>query len=79
MLPTLSRSRHIVVPGSGHITLTRGCVPQLVGKFLETADPAAIDPACVEALARPPFFVTPTGPAAPATPATAASSGASRP
>ncbi len=79
VLPTLSRSRHIVVPGSGHITLTRGCVPQLVGKFLETADPAAIDPACVEALARPPFFVTPTGPAAPVRPATAASSGASRP
>ena len=64
--PTLSRSRHIVVPGSGHITLTRGCVPQLVGKFLDTADPSALDPACVEALARPPFFVTPTGPVVPA-------------
>lgn len=66
--PTLSRSRHVVVPGSGHITLTHGCVPQLVGTFLDTADPNAIDPRCVDALARPPFFVTPTGPVVPSSP-----------
>lgn len=66
--PTLSRSRHVVVPGSGHITLTHGCVPQLVGTFLDTADPNAIDAKCVEALARPPFFVTPTGPVVPSSP-----------
>lgn len=66
--PTLSRSRHVIVPGSGHITLTHGCVPQLVGTFLDTADPAAIDPACVDTLARPPFFVTPTGPVVPPSP-----------
>jgi hypothetical protein len=66
--PTLSRSRHVVVPGSGHITLTHGCVPQLVGAFLDTADPNAIDAKCVEALGRPPFFVTPTGPVVPSSP-----------
>ncbi len=62
--PTLSRSRHIVVPGAGHITLTRGCVPQLVGRFLDAASVDGLDPACTTTLTRPPFFVTPTGPAA---------------
>lgn len=61
--PTLSRSRHIVVPGAGHITLTRGCVPQIVGRFLDTASVEGLDPACTSTLTRPPFFVTPTGPA----------------
>ncbi len=60
----LSRSKHIVVPGAGHITLTRGCVPQLVAAFLATARVEDIDPACTGTLSRPPFFVTPTGPVA---------------
>lgn len=59
---TLSNSRHIVVPGAGHITLLRGCVPELVGTFLDTPNPAAIDPACVGTLTRPPFFTSYTGP-----------------
>lgn len=61
--PTLSRSRHIVVPGAGHITLMRGCVPQIVGRFLDAASVDGLDPACTTTLTRPPFFVTPTGPA----------------
>lgn len=62
--PHLSRSRHIVVPGAGHITLSRGCVPKLVEQFLRTATVDGLDPSCTETLTRPPFFVTPTGPAA---------------
>lgn len=63
--PTLTRSTHVVVPGAGHITLTRGCVPQLVGAFLDGASVDGLDTACTGTLTRPPFFVTPTGPAAP--------------
>lgn len=63
VMPQLTSSRHIVVPGAGHITLTRGCVPQLVETFLRTADAGDLDPACTDVLKRPPFFVTPTGPA----------------
>lgn len=66
--PHLSRSRHIVVPGAGHITLTRGCVPDLVATFLTQASVDGLDPVCTERLTRPPFFVTPTGPAVAAAP-----------
>jgi hypothetical protein len=61
--PHLPNSKHIVVPGAGHITLTRGCVPALVETFLRAASVDGLDPACTERLARPPFFINPTGPA----------------
>jgi pimeloyl-ACP methyl ester carboxylesterase len=75
--PHLSNSTHIVVPGAGHITLTRGCVPAIVDTFLRTASVAGLDPACTGVLTRPPFFLTPTGPAAP--PAAAPSPGPKAP
>lgn len=59
---TLPNARHVVVPGAGHITLLRGCVPQLVGRFLDAARVDAVDPSCVERLSRPPFFTSYTGP-----------------
>ena len=65
MAPHLTNAKHIVVPGAGHITLTRGCVPAIVEGFLRAASVAGLDPACTGALTRPPFFLTPTGPAAP--------------
>ncbi|MGE3958700.1 MAG: alpha/beta hydrolase [Vicinamibacterales bacterium] len=58
---SLPNSRHIVVPGAGHITLTRGCVATLVGAFLDAPDPAAVEPSCVSTLSRPPFFTSHTG------------------
>jgi pimeloyl-ACP methyl ester carboxylesterase len=57
----LSNSRHIVVPGAGHITLGRGCVPELVGKFLDQASSDGLDSSCVSTLHRPPFFTSYTG------------------
>lgn len=59
---SLPNARHLVVPGAGHITLMRGCVPQIVGRFLDNPDPKAADPACLASLTRPPFFTTYTGP-----------------
>ena len=56
---TLTNSRHVVVPGAGHITLMRGCVRQLVGEFLERGSADGLDPSCVR---RPPFFTSYTGP-----------------
>ena len=63
--PHLTNAKHIVVPGAGHITLTRGCVPSIVERFLRQASVDGLDATCTDALTRPPFFVTPTGPAAP--------------
>ncbi|MGE3512307.1 MAG: alpha/beta hydrolase, partial [Vicinamibacterales bacterium] len=65
VLPGLSHARHLVVPGAGHITLTHGCVPDLVAAFLASANVAALNPSCLEALARPPFFTSYTGPELP--------------
>jgi pimeloyl-ACP methyl ester carboxylesterase len=58
----LRHARHFVVPGAGHITLTRGCVPALVATFLDRASVDGLDGSCLNALARPPFFTSSTGP-----------------
>jgi pimeloyl-ACP methyl ester carboxylesterase len=57
----LPHSRHFVVPGAGHITLMRGCVPQMVAKFLEAASADGLDGGCLKTQRRPPFFTTYTG------------------
>ncbi|HUR32947.1 MAG TPA: alpha/beta hydrolase [Vicinamibacterales bacterium] len=59
---SLANSRHVVVPGAGHITLMRGCVPDLVDRFLQSASVAGLDASCLTTLHRPPFFTSYTGP-----------------
>lgn len=61
---SLPNSRHVVVPGAGHIALMRGCVRDLVGRFLERASTDGLDVACVQSQKRPPFFTGYTGPGA---------------
>jgi pimeloyl-ACP methyl ester carboxylesterase len=58
---SLKNSKHFVVPGAGHITTPRGCVPQLIGEFLDQASVQNLDPSCLESQHRPPFFVNYTG------------------
>jgi pimeloyl-ACP methyl ester carboxylesterase len=59
---TLSRSRHVIVPGAGHGTTSLGCVPDLIAEFVEHREPAALDPSCVERLVRPAYFTSLQGP-----------------
>ena len=59
---TLPNSRHIVVPGAGHITLMRGCVRDLVGTFLDRGSVDGLDAGVRGDLTRPPFFTSYTGP-----------------
>ena len=54
---TLSNSRHIVVPGTGHNAAFSGCLPRLFAEFIDTADAHSPDAECVEAIKRPPFFL----------------------
>jgi pimeloyl-ACP methyl ester carboxylesterase len=61
----LSQSKHFVVPGAGHITLMRGCVSELVAKFLDAASVDHLDGACLASLTRPPFFTNYTEPGRP--------------
>jgi pimeloyl-ACP methyl ester carboxylesterase len=57
----LKNSKHFVVPGAGHGSTPRGCVPELIGKFLDQASVTNLDPACLQSQHRPPFFVNYTG------------------
>jgi len=59
--PGLSRSRHLVAKGQGHIVLTRGCMPRIAGKFLDDPDPAKLDIGCMDDFGPTPLFVTPNG------------------
>jgi len=57
----LANSKHFIVPGAGHGTTPRGCVPKLIEQFLNDASVKNLDPACLQAQKRPPFFVNYTG------------------
>ena len=54
-------ARHVVLPGGGHVLDgmegVDTCLDPLVVRFLENADIASLDTACVAAR-RPPAFVT---------------------
>jgi pimeloyl-ACP methyl ester carboxylesterase len=55
---TLSRSRHIVIPGGGHSydgLIGTACVDSLWLRFIATPDPQALDTHCVAGIHRPPF------------------------
>lgn len=52
----------IEVPGRGHLVSHHGCLPELVTEFIDSADPAALDTACVEKIGPEPFFTSTTGP-----------------
>ena len=60
---TLSRSVHVVVPGTGHIAAGAGCVPDLLDEFLQagTEQGLDLDRDCLRPT-RPPFFVSAAGP-----------------
>ncbi len=55
------RSRHVVVPGTGHNTSTTGCVPKLIARFLEADSAEKLDASCVRTVRRPPFVIDASG------------------
>jgi pimeloyl-ACP methyl ester carboxylesterase len=57
----LKNSKHFIVPGAGHGSTGRGCVPKLMSQFLDQAGVKDLDPACLQSQHRPPFFVNYTG------------------
>lgn len=54
---SLRHSRVLVAAGAGHIVSNAGCAPRLIAAFLEHANPAAVDGACLAAVRRPPFVL----------------------
>ncbi|HEY8521032.1 MAG TPA: alpha/beta hydrolase [Gammaproteobacteria bacterium] len=59
----LTRAAHLVGRGQGHGLAAVGCVPRLMRAFLESADPGAVDGACLEQEPPAPFFLSFMGPA----------------
>jgi pimeloyl-ACP methyl ester carboxylesterase len=53
----LPNARPIVLSGQGHGVFTRGCVPALVGEFLDAGSAAGLDTKCATAIRPPPVFI----------------------
>lgn len=60
---TLPNSLSLVAPGLGHNVALRGCIPRLIERFVGSGSVDGLDASCVESIAPPPFFLTPSGPA----------------
>lgn len=58
----LSRSRHIVMPNTGHGVIATGCGQRLVEAFIEQGAVEGLDDGCVGRQTRPPFVLSPAGP-----------------
>ena len=53
----LSNARLLVARGQGHNVIGRGCIPKLVGEFVDKRDPKTLDAKCVQRLGPTPAFV----------------------
>ena len=57
ILPGLSDARQLVFKGQGHSLLSRGCMPQLLGKFIDKPNPRQLDARCLDKLGGTPAFI----------------------
>jgi len=58
VLEGLPNGRHLVLRGQGHGTLGLGCMPRVLGQFLESADAAALDTRCLDSMSYVPPFTS---------------------
>lgn len=61
VLAGLANGRHLVLKGQGHITAGVGCMPKLLGQFVESADAKALDVQCLDSVDYVPPFTGFTG------------------
>jgi pimeloyl-ACP methyl ester carboxylesterase len=57
----LTRARHLVAPATGHGVAASHCGTTIVAAFLERGSPD-VDAGCLDENARPPYFLSPSGP-----------------
>ncbi len=57
ILATLDNARLIVAAGQGHNVIGRGCLPKLVGEFIDTRNPKTLDATCADQLGATPHFI----------------------
>jgi pimeloyl-ACP methyl ester carboxylesterase len=56
VLKGLSNGRLLIASGMGHNVIGRGCIPKLVGEFVDELDPKTLDAKCVDQLGPIPAF-----------------------
>jgi pimeloyl-ACP methyl ester carboxylesterase len=54
----LSNGRLLIAHGQGHNVIGRGCLPKLVGEFVDQLAPKQLDAKCVDALGPTPAFIS---------------------
>ena len=57
ILPGLANARQLVFKGQGHSLLGRGCMPQVLSKFIDKPDPKQLDASCLDKLGSTPAFI----------------------
>jgi hypothetical protein len=57
MLPTLPNARLLLAPGQGHGVIGAGCMPRLLGEFVQELKPRALDDRCLLQLGDIPPFI----------------------
>jgi pimeloyl-ACP methyl ester carboxylesterase len=57
IVKTLGNAKFVVAKGQGHSIMGRGCLPKLVGTFMDTLEPATLDATCVDRLGPTPHFI----------------------
>lgn len=55
-LAQFANGRHLVLRGQGHNVVGTGCMPRLLGRFIDSADAKALDAKCLEQLDYTPPF-----------------------
>jgi alpha-beta hydrolase superfamily lysophospholipase len=58
VLKGLPNGRHIVARGQGHGTINAGCMPRVLGQYIDTADAKAVDAGCLDSLSHVPAFTS---------------------
>ncbi|UXI68777.1 alpha/beta hydrolase [Tahibacter amnicola] len=61
VLAGLPRGRHLVAGGQGHNVIGRGCIPKLVGRFIDKLEPETLDAGCIADIGPPPFYLDDNG------------------
>jgi pimeloyl-ACP methyl ester carboxylesterase len=56
VLRGLPNGRHLVARGQGHNVMMAGCMPRLIGEFIDSADARMLDASCLERLIETPPF-----------------------
>jgi len=54
----LPNGRHLLAKGQGHGTINAGCMPRILGQFIDTADAKSLDATCLDTLSPVPAFTS---------------------